>query len=445
MTATPAPPAGRGDRVTRRVVVTGIGAVSPFGVGAAPTCDGAFAGRPAIRRIERFDPSGFPTTFAAEAPDVDPEPFLEGPHRRFRKLVDRKTAWALSAAAEACAQAGWAVGSGAGAPERFGVAVGSEAGRQDLVRVARDYLRFRADPDLGAAYEALDPLELVKTTPNLVASLLAAVHDARGPNLTVSTACTSSAQSVGEAVLRIRRGEADAMLAGGADCLVDPFMLAGFSLLGALSTRNDDPAAASRPFDKDRDGFVLGEGAGFLVLEEEGRALARGARPLCELAGYAASLSAYRITDSPPDGAGAYEAMGLALLDAGVAPAEVDYVNAHGTSTAMNDASEAAAVRRLFGRRCPPVSSTKSTMGHLVAACGAVEAIVCVDAIRRGLLPPTANYTTPDPACDVDPVPREARAADVRVAISNSFGFGGSNGTLVFRRWEGPGGPRAAA
>ena len=415
-------------------MVTGVGAVSPFGRGAGVTVDGAFAGRSAIGTIRRFDASGFPTTFAAEADELDPDPYLEGPHRRLRKLVDRKTGWALAAAAEAMLQAG--LKSGECDPERLGVAMGTEAGRPDLAQTASEFLRFRADPDPTRAFAEVDPLELVRKTPNLVASILATVHGACGPNLTVSTACTSSAQSIGEGLLRIRRGEADVMLAGGADCLVDPFMVAGFSLLGALSTNNGDAARASRPFDKERDGFVLGEGAGILVLEAEGRALARGAAPLCELAGFGSTLSAYRITDSPPDGSGAYESMLLALRDAGVDPGDVDYVNAHGTSTAMNDSSESTAVRRLFGPQAPPVSSTKSSMGHLIAACGAVEGMVCIEAIRRSMLPPTAHYSVPDPACDIDPVPNEARAADVAVAISNSFGFGGSNGTLVFRRWQ---------
>ena len=419
------------------MVVTGVGAISPFGQGAQTAVDGAFAGVSAIGPIRRFDASGFPTTFAAEAQELDPDPYLKGDHRRLRDLVDRKTGWALAAAAEAMEQAGLAAGDCE--PERIGVAMGTEAGRPDLVQTAWEYLRFQQNPDPQTAFEAVDPLELVRKTPNLVASILATIYDACGPNLTVSTACTSSAQSVGEGLLRIRRGEADVMIAGGADCLVDPFMVAGFSLLGALSMNNDDAARASRPFDKERDGFVLGEGAGILVLEAEERALARGATPLCELAGFGSTLSAYRITDSPPDGSGAYESMLLALRDAGVEPADVDYVNAHGTSTEMNDASESAAVRRLFGYSAPPVSSTKSCMGHLIAACGAVEGMVCIEAIRIGMVPPTAHYSVPDPACDIDPVPNEARPASVRVAISNSFGFGGSNGTLVFRRWE----PRA--
>jgi len=418
----------------RRVVVTGVGAVTPFGVGAEAAVEGAYAGRSAIGPIRSFDASGFPTTFAAEAPEVDPAPWLTGAHAQLAGLVDRKGAWALAAASEALGSAG--LPPGAGDPERFGVSVGTEAGRPDLERVAADYLRLAGGEDPRAAFEALDPLEVLANAPNVVAGLLAAVHDARGPNLTVSTACTSSAQSIGEALLRIREGEADVMLAGGTDALTDPFMLTGFSLLGALSERNDDPATASRPFDRDRDGFVLGDGAGFLVVEALGHARARGAAPLAELAGFGTSLSAYRITDSPPDGSGAYEAMLLALEDAGLTPADVDYVNAHGTSTPMNDPSETRAVRRLFGDDPPPVSSTKSVLGHLVAACGAVEAIVCVAALHRGLLPPTANFHTPDPDCPLDCVPHEPRPADVRVAISNSFGFGGSNGTLVLRRWE---------
>ncbi len=403
-------------------------------MGAQVTVDGAFAGRSAIGPIRRFDASGFPTTFAAEAEDVDPGPLLEGPHEHLRAVVDRKTAWALAAAAEAADQAG--LGPDTCPSELLGVAMGAEAGRPDLVRTAEEYLRFQSGSDPRAAFEAVDPLELVRKTPNLVASVLATVYGASGPNLTVSTACTSSAQSVGEALLRIRRGEADVMLAGGADCLVDPFMVAGFSLLGALSTNNADAARASKPFDKDRDGFVLGEGAGILILEAAESALARGAEPLCEIAGFGSTLSAYRITDSPPDGSGAYESMLLALRDAAVAPGDVDYVNAHGTSTMMNDSAESAAVGRLFGEQAPPVSSTKSSMGHLIAACGAVEGMVCIEAIRRGMLPPTANFSTPDPDCPVDPVPNEARPASVSVAISNSFGFGGSNGTLVFRQWR---------
>jgi 3-oxoacyl-[acyl-carrier-protein] synthase II len=302
--------------------------------------------------------------------------------------------------------------------------------------VAKDYLRFSQEPDPRVAYESVDPLGLIRNAPNLVACLLSMVHDARGPNLTVSTACTSSAQSIGEAMRRVRRGEADVMLAGGTDSLVEAFMLAGFSLLGALSRRNDDHARASRPFDRDRDGFVLGEGAGFLVLEAEEHALARGATPLAELAGFGTSLNAYRITDSPPNGAGAVESMEDALRDARLRPDEVGYINAHGTSTQMNDASESSGIRRVFGDSAPPVSSTKSVMGHLVAACGAVEALACIAAVRRGLLPPTAHYQTPDPEIGIDPVPNEARPAKISVALSNSFGFGGSNGTLVIRRWD---------
>ncbi|MEO1272563.1 MAG: beta-ketoacyl-[acyl-carrier-protein] synthase family protein, partial [Myxococcota bacterium] len=288
--------------------------------------------------------------------------------------------------------------------------------------------------------EEVDPLGFVRTMPHLTSTLLSVMLQARGPVFTCSTACTSAAQAIGEAVLAIRRGSADVMLAGGTDALVEAFMVTGFALLGALSARNDDPTHASRPFDKHRDGFVLGEGAGFLVLEGLDHAQARGATILGELVGYGCSCNAYRITDSPPDGRGAYQAMSWALRDAGLAPEALDYINAHGTSTQMNDSSETAGIKRALGEevayRCP-VSSSKSMMGHLVAAGGAVESILCLLAIRDGVIPPTINYTTPDPECDLDVVPNTAREAEVRYAMTNSFGFGGSNGSLIVARWDG--------
>jgi 3-oxoacyl-[acyl-carrier-protein] synthase II len=239
-------------------------------------------------------------------------------------------------------------------------------------------------------------------------------------------------------MLRIRRGEVDAMVVGGVDVLVDPIMVTGFALLGALSTRNDDPQAASRPFDLGRDGFVLGEGAGMLVIESESHARTRGARILGELVGYGCSSNAYRITDSPPDGRGAAQAMASALQDAGIPPEAVGYINAHGTSTSMNDSSESCGIRRVFGEHTGrlAVSSTKSMMGHLVAACGAVEAIVTLLALRRGMLPPTINLDHPDPACELDHIRHEARAYEVEYGLTNAFGFGGSNGSLIFSSWR---------
>ncbi len=422
----------------RRVVVTGMGAVTPLGMDVASTWAGAVAGRSAVRRIQAFDASGFPVQIAAEVDAREiPAPLRVA---GLERVADRKVRMAILAAEEALAQAGWRPGVEMPRPERFGVSVGTENGRPLLEDVAATYYRLQAAEQAGLATAALlegaHPLDFVKTVPHLTATVLSLFYGAQGPSSTCSTACTSSAQSVGEAALEIRRGGADVMLAGGTDALVEGFMVAGFSLLGALSTRNDAPEAASRPFDRERDGFVLGEGAGFLVLESLEHAEARGAEILAELVGYGCSSNAYRITDSPPDGRGAWQSMRWALRDAGLNPESIDYINAHGTSTQMNDSSETAGIRRALGAhadRCM-VSSTKSMMGHLVASCGAVEAILCVQALREGVVPPTINYEHPDPACDLDYVPNVAREAEVRYAMSNSFGFGGSNGTLILGR-----------
>ena len=402
----------------RRVVITGVGMVTPLGAGVARTWEGAIAGRSAVGPITRFDPTGFPVTFAAEA--ADPSAMLgAGASADLLAAVgDLKGRLAAAAITEALSMAGWTRGG-----SRVGVCVGSEAERPSLPDLAR---RNRT----GLLPTAT---ELQALAPGAPTALAAALSGATGPASTVSTACTSSSQAVGEGLLRIRRGEVDAMLVGGVDVLVDPIMVTGFALLGALSTRNDAPQRASRPFDVDRDGFVLGEGAGFLVLEELSRAEARGVEPLGELTGYGCSCNAYRITDSPPDGRGAAQAMVWALEDAGLSPADIGYINAHGTSTPMNDASETAGIHRAFGEssRTVPVSSTKSMMGHLVAACGAVEAILALLAVREGLLPPTINLDNPDPACDLNHVANVARPATLRHAITNAFGFGGSNGSLV--------------
>lgn len=426
----------------RNVVVTGMGCVTPLGKDVASTWSAVKRGVSGVGRISVFDASGFPSRIAGEVKSFDAESDVgdDACPRKLRKYLDRKTAFAVVAAREALRQAG--IGEGATGVDgtRFGVSVGTEAGRPLLEEIAGRILDAKRDgldlANLKGALDALDPIELVRESPNLPASLLAMIHHARGPNTTVSTACTSSAQSVGDGFDRIRRGEADVMLVGGCDALVEAFMVTGFSLLGALSTRNDEPERASRPFDKDRDGFVLAEGAGFVVLEAEETALARGAKPLVEIAGFGASCNAYRITDSPPDGRGAYLSMRMALEDARIGLDEVGYINAHGTSTQMNDVSETNGIKRLFGPRAGqvPVSSTKSMMGHLVAACGAVELIVSIMALQERVLPPTINYETPDPGCDLDYVPNRARPAGFDVALSNAFGFGGSNGTVAIRR-----------
>ncbi len=421
-------------RERRRVVVTGVGLVTPLGVGVRATWEAVVAGRNAVRPITRFDAADFPVRFAAEAPDPGP---VDGVPDEVRPLAadlkGRLAAWAVR---EALADAGWLDDAGRsryGGP-RVGVCVGSEAARPSLADVVD---RTRGGTLPSAA-------ELRPMAPSAPTELAAAMAGATGPRSTISTACTSSNQAVGEALLRVRRGEVDAMIAGGVDVLVDPIMITGFSLLGALSTRNDDPARASRPFDRDRDGFVLGEGAGFLVLESLDHARARGAPVLGELTGFGCSCNAYRITDSHPEGRGAAQSMRGALDDAGLSPADIGYINAHGTSTPMNDPSETKGIHAAFGAhaRRVPVSSTKSMMGHLVAACGSVEAVLALLAVREGVLPPTINLEHPDPECDLNHVAGEARRAEVRHAMTNAFGFGGSNGTLILSRYEpGPGGP----
>ncbi len=386
----------------RRVVVTGIGMVTPLGVGAEVTWRALLAGGNGVRPIQRFDASGFPVRFAAEAPVPGTSPLIGG--------APLKAALTDLALGEALRMSGVPGGP------RLGVCVGSEAARPPL-----DWL-FDAPND---------PREVAALAPDAPTRQAAAMAGAEGPRSTVSTACTSSSQAIGEAMLRIRRGEADAMIAGGVDALSEPLMVVGFAKLGALSTRNDDHAAASRPFDRDRDGFVLGEGAGFLVLEEERHARARGATILGRIDGWGCSCNAWRITDSPPDGRGAAQAMAAALADAGLDAADIGYINAHGTSTPQNDLSESRAIRNVFGPPAVPVSSTKGHTGHLVAACGAVEAILCLQALRDGVLPPTRNTRVVDPECDVAVITGDPREVRVRYALTNAFGFGGSNGSIV--------------
>ena len=418
----------------RRVVVTGVAVITPLGPDLATTWTAALAGRTAVGPITRFDPTGFPVRFAAEVGD----PGLEAAREAARRcagasamsaaeldvhLFDLKGRLTAVSASAALLQSG--VPGGA----RLGVCVGSEAARPPLDVVAERLI----DQPLPTADE------LHRMAPSAPTDLAAALAGALGPRSTVSTACTSSSQAVGEGMLRIRRGEVDAMLVGGVDVLVDPIMVTGFALLGALSTRNDDPSTASRPFDADRDGFVLGEGAGFLVIEALETALARGATVLAELTGWGCSENAYRITDSPPDGRGAAQAMSAALRDAGIAAQDVGYINAHGTSTPMNDASESAGIHAALGEwaRVVPVSSTKSMTGHLVAACGSVELILAMEVVRQGVLLPSVNLSATDAGCTLNHVGPTARPATVRHALTNAFGFGGSNGSLVVSAWNG--------
>ena len=403
----------------RRVAVTGIGVVTPIGSTITRMWESLAAGRSGVDYIRRFDASTFPTTFGAEVRDLEDARLPADP--ALWALLDRKNLFGWVAAGDALSDSGLLVDD---RPPRIGVSLGTESRRPDflpqlaqgdLYRNAHDHLRY---------------------SPFVMAGALASFHGLTGPQMTVSTACTSGTQAIGVGYQKIQWGQADAMLTGGCDSLIDPVMLTGFSLLGALSKRNDDPSHASRPFDLHRDGFVLGEGAGMLVLEEFEHARSRGARIYGEVLGYASTSNAYRLTDSPPDGQGAYLSMKNALADAGVRPDEVGYINAHGTSTQQNDRSETLAIKRCFGEYAPhvPISSTKSMMGHLVNGGGAVELIVCLLTIVHGVLTPTINYEVPDPECDLDYVPNVARPQRVDRALSNSFGFGGINATVVVGR-----------
>lgn len=418
-----------------RVAVTGMGVVTPLGPDLPTTWRRLLAGDIAIDYIHAWDAHRFPVEIAAEVRRENPEPALDepwvGPHRE-----DRRVRFAFQAAGEAWRQAG--LDDAPPDPERTGLSVGAEAGRKLLQKVSADYARWRHLETLEPVVPHIDPHDYPRLQPWAPERLLCRRYGIRGPARTSSTACSSGAQALGRALLMLRRGHADVVLAGGTDALIEAFMVTGFALVGALSERNDDPPGASRPFDKDRDGFVLAEGAGFAVLETEEHARARGARVLGWIEGYGSTLNAYRITDSPPDGSGAYQAIRDALLDADAEPTSVRYVNAHGTSTEMNDLSETRAIRRAFGGHADrlAVSSNKGQIGHLVAAAGAVEAVISWQAMLDGVVPPTANYETRDPDCDLDYVPREARTADIRRAVCNSFGFGGSNAVLVLGRGD---------
>jgi 3-oxoacyl-[acyl-carrier-protein] synthase II len=414
--------------VPRRVVITGMGAVSPVGLDLPSTWQAVYEGKSGVGAITLFPAASFPCQIAAEVPGYSPD-LLTAEERRFLGYLNRPAQFAMIAARKAMESS--SLQAGTYPSTRLGIAMGSSGSRPDLQSLGRLY-RETAD---RAAPSALDPAAYLSRSHSSGAGVLAVLYDARGPTFTVSTACAASAQAIGTAFRAIQRGDAELMIAGGYDSLIGEVDMLGFSLLGALSTRNGDPERASRPFDRDRDGFVIGEGAAILILEERGHAQARGARIFAELVGYGESMTAYRITDSPPDGDGLWQAIAGALADAKIAPEEVDYINAHGTSTLQNDRSETAAIKRVFGGSASgvPISSTKSVTGHLVGAAGAIELAFCVCAIQEQIIPPTINYEHADPRCDLDYVPNRARKASVRVALSNSFAFGGNSASLVVK------------
>jgi 3-oxoacyl-[acyl-carrier-protein] synthase II len=431
-----------------RVAITGIGVVTPIGVGRVEFADSLRAGRSGAARITAFDCDGFDTRIAAE---VDDRRFDAGAYVEPRKMVkhmSRSATFAVAAAAMARRDAG--LGRDDVDPYRVAVSLGAGGmGPVDLdllsgqasaaIRSARgqesDELNI---PAFAREFRArTNPISMLRGLPNLAAAHLAIQQNARGPNNTITTACSAGTQAIGEGMRAIQRGDADVVFAGGADAMINPVGVLGFSMLGTLSRRNDEPARASRPFDCDRDGFVIGEGAAVVVLERESLAVARGGRVLAELAGYGCTCDAYRITDERPDAEAAVQAMRRCLDDAGASTSDVGYINAHGTGTRMNDLTESRAVHALFGAgsAVPPMSSTKSMIGHLLAAAGAAELAATVIAMDAGFLPPTINNDSPDPECDIDCVPNAARSARVDAALSNSFGFGGQNACLLIRRW----------
>jgi len=424
----------------RRVVVTGIGCVTPVGNDVASMWASLRECRSGVDQITHFDASNFPTRFAAEVKNYDFNQYVDDPNRfNYSGLNIR---FAIGAAKQAVTDSG--ILDSPITPGRFGVYLGAGEGQQDFSQFMKIIAHSRTNGELDLeqftklGLQQLHPQAELEQEPNMPSAFLASLFNAQGPNLNCLTACAASSQAIGEATELIRRGDADIMLSGGAHSMIHPFGVTGFNLLTALSTYNEEPQKASRPFDKNRDGFVLGEGAGMLVLEDLEAAKKRGAQIYGEVLGYGSTADAYRITDIHPQGRGAIACIKMALDDAQINPQDVDYINAHGTSTVVNDRVETIAIREAFGEAAPtiPVSSIKSMMGHLIAAAGSVEAIACLLAINDNILPPTTNYETPDSDCDLDYVPNTPREAPVKRALSNSFGFGGQNISLIFSEFN---------
>jgi 3-oxoacyl-[acyl-carrier-protein] synthase II len=408
------------------VVVTGVGLITSVGIGTDATWDALCAGRSGIRPISHFDASQFTTRIAGEVQGFDPLQFL---NKKDVKKVDAFIQYALAASQFAVDDAKLVV-----TPENadeIGVFIASGIG--GFATIEREHKEF-----LGGGPRRISPFFIPASIINLAAGQVSIRFGARGPNLATCTACTASAHAIGEAYEIIRRGDADVMIAGGSEASITPMGVGGFAAMRALSTRNDEPARASRPFDKDRDGFVVGEGAGILILEELGIAAARGASIYAEIAGYGLSGDAFHVTAQPEDASGAVRSMNMALRKAGVRPDEIDYINAHGTSTPINDPTETLAVKRSFGdhARKLVMSSTKSMTGHLLGAAGGLEAGITALAVKHQVAPPTINLDNPDPACDLDYAANAKRPMRIRYALSNSFGFGGTNGTLLLKTYE---------
>jgi len=413
--------------MTRRVVVTGMGCISPVGNNVQETWDSLLAGRSGAGEITLFDASKHKTRFAAEVKGFDAAALFGSKEAR---RMDRFTQFATAAALEAMEQSGLKIDESN--RDRIGVLIGSGIGGIGTI-LDQNAVMDERGPD------RLSPFLIPMMISDSASGLLAIRLGVRGPNMSLATACASGNNAIGEALEMIRRGSADVMIAGAAEAALVSLAMAGMNVMGALSTRNEDPQAASRPFDNDRDGFLMGEGAGVLIIETLEHAQARGATILCEVSGYGTTDDAHHISAPAENGAGAAMSMKLALENAGLGVTDIEYINAHGTSTKLNDMSETAAIKTVFGERAYniPISSTKSMTGHLLGASGAVEAVFSVMAMREGVVPGTINYETPDPDCDLDYIPNEKRDLRPRHVMSNSFGFGGHNATLVFSVLEG--------
>ena len=412
--------------MNRRVVVTGVGMVTPVGLDTETSWEGLIAGKSGIGPITQFDDKVIPTQIAGEVKGFDAAKYIEA---KEIKKMDRFIHLALAASQMAMDDAKLVI-----SPENadhIGVIAG--AGIGGLPAIERSYRAY-----MEKGYRRITPFFIPMAIINELAGHISMRFGAKGPNISVVTACATGTHSIGDAFKWIQRGDADAMIAGGAEATICPLAVGGFNAMKALSTRNSEPERASRPFDAQRDGFVMGEGAGLVILEDLEFAQKRGARILAEVIGYGASGDAYHITSPAPNGEGAARCMSLAIKDAGISPAEIGYINAHGTSTKYGDELETMAIKTVFGdhARTVPISSTKSMTGHLLGAAGGVEAVISILALERGILPPTINLENPDPECDLDYIPNTARKKQVDIAISNSFGFGGTNATLVFRKFR---------
>ena len=425
----------------RRVVVTGIGVVSPNGIGRQQFGEAIVEGRSGVGLIESFDTSGQAVKIAGEVKGFDVAPHL-GEHRKNARVMSRAVQFAVGAGAMAVEDAG--LDRAKLDPERFGVCMGTGITPMDITELVGPIGRAIGSDgafDMGryaqAQGESIAPMWLLRHLPNMAAAHLSILHQAMGPNNTIVTACAAGTQAVGEAFRLIQRGDADVMMAGGCDSRLDPLLMVAYQAMKAVSSSNRTPSEVSRPFDGERDGFVMGEGAAVLILESLSRARRRRATIYAEVTGYGSSFDAHGITRPEPEGRGAALSMRSALREARCDPADIDYINAHGTSTRLNDLMETVAVKSVFGHRATsiPMSSQKSMIGHLIGASGAVEAAATALSLQRGFIPPTINQETPDPACDLDYVPNTAREKPLRTAISNSFGFGGQNATLVMTRF----------